>query len=125
MFYGFDPEALSEWQAQQNETGNRSDEENAEWLREFRDTHPFCTSWSDNELLLWRNTSIFKQTSPSDQRQFCVVCKTDVGPGPEGFVVCSFRCALTIAEKEEEKSKARYDLGLEIKRKKDKVVEVT
>ena len=110
MFFGYSPEQMAQWQATQSKTTEERKQEQDDWLADFRDTHPFCSSWTDGEILHWRNNPLFKQAEHSRDRFLCVVCKTDCGPGAEGsFVVCSFRCALVIAEKEDSKAKERTE----------------
>jgi len=110
MWFGFDAEQLAEWQAIQAQGAGKATQDQAEWLKDFRDTHPFCSSWTDAEVLKWRNNPLFKPAEHSTDRFLCVVCKADCGPGTKGsFVVCSFKCAHTIAEKEEAKVEERMN----------------
>jgi hypothetical protein len=115
--FGFDSDQLAEWQAQQSASPGAATQRQEKWLAEFRHTHPFCSSWTDAEVLRWRNNPLFKPPEHCRDRFLCVVCQEDCGPGTQGsFVVCSFRCAHVIAEKEylklEERTKPK-DIKLE------------
>lgn len=107
-FYGMSEEEIEEWANQQSISARESAEARAEWLTNWRQDHPFCDHWSDDEIFRFRNNPLF-QTNVVAEHGFCKICEKDLGAGATGGnLVCSFRCALVIAEREHKRVEARY-----------------